>query len=381
MKAFSALEGVAPWVIDLTNRCGFKALEACAAGNGLLCRTLFPNTPIEQIEQRELARGLRKCLAGIQPAVVCVSGWSLPGSLEALDWCLMSRTAAVLMSESTAEDAPRRFWREAVKKRIIRLCGAALVGGSRHRDYLVTLGLPPHRIFTGYDVVDNRHFWVGAHEARRDEGRWRAHLGVPQQYFLASARFEEKKNLFRLLQAYAAYRNGAPGARWGLVLLGDGALRERLEELRGELGLDGSVVMPGFRAYTELPVFYGLASAFIHASTVEQWGLVVNEAMAAGLPVIVSDRCGCAPDLVEPGRNGFLFDPYDVTALARLMHKVASGECNLETMGSSSREIIRRWSPDTFAEGLRKAVEAALDWPRPKATVADKALLWALMHR
>ena len=84
--------------------------------------------------------------------------------------------------------------------------------------------------------------------------------------------------------------------------------------------------MPGFKQYDELPIYYGLAGAFIHASTTEQWGLVVNEAMAAGLPVIVSERCGCAPDLVENGRNGFTFDPYDVDALTHLMLKMALWE-------------------------------------------------------
>ena len=75
------------------------------------------------------------------------------------------------------------------------------------------------------------------------------------------------------------------------------------ERERSALGLDNDVIFPGFIQYDELPAYYGLAKAFIHASTVEQWGLVVNEALAAGLPVLVSERCGCAPDLVREGRE------------------------------------------------------------------------------
>jgi len=140
--------------------------------------------------------------------------------------------------------------------------------------------------------------------------------------------------------------------------------------------------LPGFKQYDELSAYYGLANVFVHASTTEQWGLVVNEAMVAGLPVIVSNRCGCAPDLVEEGRNGFTFDPYNVDELARLMLKVSRmTENEREAMGRRSREIIKHWTPQTFAENLMKAVETALVAPQPKEALVDKALLWALIHR
>ena len=114
----------------------------------------------------------------------------------------------------------------------------------------------------------------------------------------------------------------------------------------------------------------------------EQWGLVVNEAMAAGLPALVSNRCGCAPDLVEEGRNGFTFDPYDAEELARLMLRVSSmSEDGRAAMGQASREIISRWTPETFATNLMKAVQIALNAPQPKATVVGRALLWVLIHR
>jgi glycosyltransferase involved in cell wall biosynthesis len=104
--------------------------------------------------------------------------------------------------------------------------------------------------------------------------------------------------------------------------------------------------------------------------------------MAAGLPVLVSNRCGCAPDLVEEGRNGFTFDPYDTEQLAGLMLRLSTmSDAERAAMGQASREIISRWTPETFATNLSKAVEVALAAPRPKATLLDKALLWALIHR
>src|ERR1019366_9028278 len=108
----------------------------------------------------------------------------------------------------------------------------------------------------------------------------------------------------------------------------------------------------------------------------------LHDALPIWLPVLVSNRCGCAPDLVQEGRNGFTFDPYETEELARLMLRVSSmSEDERAAMGQASREIISRWTPEAFATNLMKAAEVAMAAPRPKATVFDKALLWALIHR
>jgi glycosyltransferase involved in cell wall biosynthesis len=165
------------------------------------------------------------------------------------------------------------------------------------------------------------------------------------------------------------------------VLLGDGPLRSALNSQLSTLNLHGHVLLPGFKQYPELPAYYGLASAFIHASTTEQWGLVVNEAMASGLPVLVSDRCGCAPDLVQEGVNGFTFDPYNVEQLAQLMLRLSTLNSQLSTMATASRLIIADWGTERFASGLQQAVETALRMPRPRSTWIDRLLLTALAHR
>ena len=131
----------------------------------------------------------------------------------------------------------------------------------------------------------------------------------------------------------------------------------------------------GFRQYDELPAYYGLADAFVHASTAEQWGLVVNEAMAAGLPVIVSQESGCARDLVQAGRNGFTFPARDLNALTQRLQDVASDSCDRLAMGAESREIIRQWSPETFARGLCQAAEVAESSPLTKSDRMGQAAL------
>jgi glycosyltransferase involved in cell wall biosynthesis len=203
----------------------------------------------------------------------------------------------------------------------------------------------------------------------------RTRYTLPERYFLASNRFITKKNLPGLLHGFAGYRKVAGLDPWDLVLLGDGPLRSEVERLIEELGLCGAVHLRGFKQYADLPTYYGLAQAFVHASTSEQWGLVVNEAMAAGLPVLVSDRCGCAPDLVADGRNGFTFPPRDHSQLAGLMVQLAAEPDRRIEMGLASQAHIRLWGPERFADGFWAAAGAALAAPRRRPRLLSRCML------
>jgi glycosyltransferase involved in cell wall biosynthesis len=356
------------------------AWERIEAADGFHGITLFHAADIDDIPVGRLLPRIGDVLGRIRPDVVAIPGWSNKAALLALGWALSAGTPAVIMSESNLQDGFRTAWKEAGKKRVVKFFSSGFVGGRSSSEYLAALGMSPDRIFTGYDVVDNDYFADRSQIERQNAQQNRVQLGLPERFFLASNRFIKKKNLFRLLHAYSQYVKCTKNS-WKLVLLGDGPLMPDIVELRSNLGLEQDVVLPGFKQYGDLPGYYALASAFIHASTVEPWGLVVNEAMASGLPVLVSRNCGCAADLVEEGRNGFTFDPYDIDKSAKLMGKIASDECDRESMGQASQEIIARWTPLTFAQNLLKAAEAALDAPRPGACLFDRFLLRALIHR
>jgi glycosyltransferase involved in cell wall biosynthesis len=286
-----------------------------------------------------------------------------------------------MMSETTADDFKRVWWQEWIKKRVVALCSAGLVGGTPHRAYLRDLGPSKESIFLGYDAVDNDHFTHGAQQARQASSQVRERLDLPERYFLASNRFIPKKNLPRLIQGFAQYQEKTGSEPWDLVLLGDGPERARVEDAIDAEGVREAVHLPGFKQYDALPAYYGLAGAFVHASIREQWGLVVNEAMAAGLPVLVSNRCGCASDLVTDGTNGYTFDPYDIPQLASLLQRLAHGNADRARMGDASREIIAEWGPDRFAAGLEKAAQVAVEAPRSSSSLLDTLILKALMYR
>ncbi len=397
------------------------AWDAVAGADHFERLTLFDRADAQKQPAAEVASRVGSALDKVRPVAVVVPGWADSAALGALRWCIQNRVPAVMMSESTAWDERRRPWKEWMKRRIVGLCSAALVGGTPHKDYMVKLGMPAERVFLGYDAVENEHFARGAKGVRGQRSEVRNKYELPERYFLASARFVEKKNLARLLQAFARYRELAGRSEigdrrsesigenaemlktetlksessipstlnpqlstepWSLVLLGDGPLRSSIFNLRSSLGLHASVRLPGFIQYDALPAYYGLASAFIHASTTEQWGLVVNEAMASGLPVLVSNRCGCAQDLVKDGVNGFTFDPLNVKQLAQLMFQISAFQpFRLSAFGDASRELISNWGPERFASGLQQAVEMALTTPQPQARPFDRFLLRALLMK
>jgi glycosyltransferase involved in cell wall biosynthesis len=321
---------------------------------------------------------LADALGKFGPDVVFVPGWSSRAAWAAWQWCARQGVPAVCMSESTAWDDHRCVWRERIKRRFLRLGSAAFAGGTPHAVYLTALGLSPDRVFLGYDAVDNAHFQHEAEEARRQATAFRARYRLPENYFLASARFIARKNLAGLIQAYARYRRDAAESKelWSLVLLGGGPLAPDLRRLISELSLERCVHLPGFRQYDELPIYYGLAGGFVHASASEPWGLVVNEAMASGLPVLVSRRCGCCQDLVADGENGFAFDPFNMEQLARLMGRMAGMRtADREQFGARSREIIEHWGPSRFTEGWRQAADCALRVGPKRASALDYRLL------
>jgi 1,2-diacylglycerol 3-alpha-glucosyltransferase len=350
-------------------------------------KTLFSQGTVLEKVPREIAQRIGAALSSCWPDAVAIPGWSNPGALAALGWCCSNRIPAILMSESTAEDEPRRWWREVVKRRIVPLYSTALVGGQRHVDYLVALGMPRERVFTGYDAVDNGYFARGAKQARGQMSEVRRQYGLPENYFLASARFIAKKNLPMLIRAYAAYRERSSlvtghSLPWHLVLLGDGPLRSEIRQLISDLGLQNYVMLPGFKQYNELPVYYGLAKVFVHASTTEQWGLVVNEAMSSGLPVLVSDRCGCASDLVVEGSNGKIFDPYDLQSITAAMLEFANKtDAERASLGEAACERIFAFSPEAFATGLREAATLTRDEKVKRTSLTRGMLLRILAAR
>ncbi|AOX03492.1 hexosyltransferase [Moorena producens PAL-8-15-08-1] len=315
--------------------------------------TLVHDRPLESVNTISLISCLIKALYQINPDVIAIAGYAQPPMFAALAWSILNNKKAILLSASKEDDFQRNLIVEKIKSQIVKCYNSALVGGKPQKRYLAKLGMLSESIKLGYNVVGN--------DSLNPLIIKKLPSPLKRHYFLAVNRFVPKKNLFTLLEAYVNYRQASPEPFYDLVLCGDGELRPQIEQQIAELNLQDSVHLPGFLQQDQLLPYFAHANYFIHASIQEQWGLVVNEAMAAGLPVLVSNRCGCFEDLVIEGVNGFEFDPENPQQITELMLKMSSGEINLEKMGKASLEHIHKFSPDYFAEGLMQAVQYALE--------------------
>ncbi len=362
-EAFAAAFDGEAHLVQVTERDAFNVLEFAAAERSYTLHTLFAGAERAAISRPALRSALAAQLANIDPDCVCVSGWGMEIGWLMQDWALRHQRPIVMFSESTAYDEPRTAWKEWIKSRLVASCAAALVGGTPHRDYICRLGLNPATVFLGHNVVDNSYFSRAASARPASLPDWLA-CGP---FFLSCARFGEKKNLLRLVKAYALYarRDQVPCR---LAIAGDGELRGALEEMIARENVQDGITLLGPVGYDALPWLYQHCCAFVHASTTEQWGLVVNEAMASGAPVLVSNRCGCAPDLVQEGQNGFLFDPFNEAALATGLWRLSQlDETERRAMGSASRERIAEWGPDRFARSLDAAARRAVESGPPRS--------------
>ena len=307
---------------------------------------------------------LPACLSRLKPDVLLIPGWGYPISRAALKWARSFGVPTVLMSESKRNDEPRTWWKERIKSLLyVRKFQAAIVGGKLHEEYLIELGFSKESIFRGYDVVDNGYFFERSMAAKSDSKYiYQEHPDIPSRpYFLSVTRFIPRKNVLRLIEAFSRYRKLVKCSEaWDLVICGSGQEESAIRDKIRSCQLEKSIYLPGFQTYQTVPYWFGLANGFIHPALSEQWGLVVNEALATGLPSLVSDRCGCYPELIVEKVTGFGFDPYDVDKLASLMKEMSTGKIDLVKMRKDALAHIQKFSPDAFGEGFKRSVKLSV---------------------
>jgi glycosyltransferase involved in cell wall biosynthesis len=223
------------------------------------------------------------------------------------------------------------------------------------REYLQAQGVPDASVYTAPNAVDNELFARGAAEARRNSDALRSSLSLPARYIIFAGRLVREKGVVDLLAAYANLEEDLR-RQVGLVYVGDGDLRAQLEADAHAVA-PGVIKFAGFAHREQLAAYYALADALVLPTHTDTWGLVVNEAMACGLPVIVSRVAGCVADLVDEAWNGFLLAPGDVAALSEAMKSLASNPEIRASMAANSVKRIAQYSPQAWTDGLVRAVE------------------------
>jgi glycosyltransferase involved in cell wall biosynthesis len=315
---------------------------------------------------RNLNRGwLRHINPSVVPAiargqyemVIFMLGWGSVTALLGILTCKLTRTPFFLYGDSSFAP-PETTIRSRIRARFLRTLFAMTTGfmnsGVLNADYYAHYGADRNRFFLLPWAVDNERFARASRFAPGERDAMRADLGIsPEQtLFVFSAKLVERKDPMTLLRAYHQLpdRNRA-----AVLFLGDGVLREPLETFAREHEL-ANIHLAGFVNQSELPKYYGMSDVFVLPSTYEPRGAVINEAMACGLPVIVTDRCGSIGDIVLEGENAFIYPAGDAEALSKSMARLIDDPELRAPMAARSREIIDTW---TFARGV-EGVKAAL---------------------
>lgn len=334
----------------------------------------LPNRHLANVTPREVFRAVYDALERIQPDGVAITSYSGYDAQAALMWCRKRQRVAILMSDSKADDKPRAGWLEGLKRRIVNHFDAGVVAGSKSMAYYQGLGLPKEALFTPLDVVDNTFF---ARPAATSSEVLPPGLEEPSPFFLVVARLLKVKNLPRLLRAYHTYRTSTE-APWRLVIVGDGPERQALEALQQQQDLLG-VTWAGFQQIDTLPAYYQRARALVHPALKDTWGLVVNEAMAAGTPVATSIQTGCTVDLIRDGINGVVFDALNVSSIATALRQLhAASDADRAAWVARSREVIAAYTPDAFAHAIGCAYQYGQRTAQRRPDPIVQAVFWGL---
>jgi glycosyltransferase involved in cell wall biosynthesis len=204
-------------------------------------------------------------------------------------------------------------------------------------------------------TVDNGRFTEGSQLSDQQRKKVRSELGVADTdpIVLYAAKLQARKHPDDLLRAAARLKD--QGIRFHVVMVGSGDMGAELVNLATRLRLE-NVHFHGFANQSILPQIYGAADVFVLPSENEPWGLAVNEAMCAGLPIVASAELGCAADLIRAGVNGQTFAAGHVEVLASALRPILADAETRRRMGGASRDIISRWSYAECAAGLRAAL-------------------------
>jgi glycosyltransferase involved in cell wall biosynthesis len=308
---------------------------------------------LEDVSLRERTTALLRQVRAFRPDVINLTGYYDPAQLAVLAWARARGIPVIMQNESTAVDHERGGWKEQFKRFVFGQCAGFFCFGEQSARYLIELGVPAPKILLRKNAVDNEALRKAYDSALPTRWQQQQSLGLKTNNFIFVGRLIAFKNLPMLLTCFAEARQQVPEASdWGVVLLGDGPEQPLLEQQIRTLNLTDSVrLLPG-RPWFTVPDILALANVLVLPSTSEPWGLVVNEAMACGLPVLVSSRCGCVPDLVHDGQNGFVFDPGQPAALTHHLVQFMRHRVNVASLAKSAEESIAAFSPEAVARDM-----------------------------
>lgn len=244
----------------------------------------------------------------------------------------------------------KQFLKDHFLRLVYRNVTKAFVVGTHNRHYMHFYGLANNQLVYAPNVVDNKRFRNNSNELEAMALKEREALGISNDtvVFLYAGKFYELKHLDLLINAFKLLK----GEHYRLLLTGNGKQEQWLRDIAEN---DKRILFQSFRNQTEMPLLYRIGDVFVLPSKSETWGLGVNEAMACGRAAIVSDQCGCAPDLIVQDKNGYVFKSNDQESLLQCLSKVTT-KAKAKQMGEHALSFINQFSLEKVAEAIEETV-------------------------
>jgi glycosyltransferase involved in cell wall biosynthesis len=287
---------------------------------------------------------------------IVITGWDQPICLITCLWAKKNGIKVTLRAGSTAgEKSILRTITKSYVKWFVKLFDDYISYGTASSEYLVSLGAPKNKIFEYFNTVDVDYFVKETKKRKSKKINLRKKLGISASDFviISSGRFVKGKNFLFLIKVFKKFRKFQPKAK--LIIMGSGPEMEICKAEAGNL-LNRSIYFPGFIQHNKLVDYYLLSDIFVLPSLTEVWGLVVNEALACGLPVITSNVAGCVPDLIIEGKTGFVFNPSSSEQLLKSLkkvHKLFLDKKKFLVIGNNCQKHMKKYTIEKNVKKLK----------------------------
>lgn len=309
---------------------------------------ITPFLTIETLTKNKFIR-LASIIIKQKPKTIFVLGFEKWHSLLALALSKIIKSKIIFMSDSKADDYTRSAVKETLKRWLLLFFDGALVAGEKHKEYYKSLGVSPDKILTGYDVIDNGFFYRKSKKYLSKISMLSKIFNINPGYVLCVSRLVPRKRVDVAIEIFyksEVWKNGTQ-----LIIVGNGSQKKALEDKINTLGLNSHVVFLHDVRNDQMPLLYAYSKILILASEYDQWGLCVNEALACGVPVIVSDRCGAANEIAINFKNSFVFSE-DLTLPSSFLNDFVNEKYNTAVFIQQSLSVINNWDLDKFSNAL-----------------------------
>jgi len=309
--------------------------------------TLLFKGSIDSISSISIAKKTWEILDKIRPETSIICDYSNIFGWISLLWAKINKNNLIFWLASTLDDKKHFFPKEQIKHFFLKHFHLYLAPGEKTKQYLEYMKVESLKIVvTGYGVEND--YYLQKYNKYKNQIPAKTVKNIStNKNFLFVGRLSSEKNIISMLQSFSVVSH--LDKNWGVIIIGNGQKKKEIESFASENHLKDRIHVIGFVQQNEISKYYALGDVFILPSTSEPWGLVVNEAMLCSMPIIVSNRCGCVPELVKEGVNGFSFDPYDTQKLQQLMRGFIKNKYDIKLMGKESLHIVKQHSPEKIA--------------------------------